>query len=421
MNRRLLFITLFILIVIVFGALIYFVFLRDIFTSGNGNDNANQNTNQVTNGGVLPNSNGAVNIPPTNVTNTNRFTNTAPAANTNTGPSPVAQGGETIADIVARANALGVNTTPDGNGIRFYDKDTGQFFMLDALGKQVALSDQIFPQADTIEWSPVENKALITFPDDTKIIYDFDLHNQLTIPRTWNDVEFSPNGQKLGFKNESDIEDERWLAISNSDGSQVEAIEPLGDQSQNVDINWSPSSQVVATFREAQNGTSQEIFLIGTQGENFKSITTTGRGFEGTWSPDGKQLLYSTYNASSRYNPELFLVDASGDTTGGNTIELGLQTWSSKCSFTHSESFVYCAVPKFLPEGTGIVPSAATNTNDLIYKIDTNSGLRTLVALPTLSTGNKEYTVVNLVVSNDDNRLYFTDANTGNVYTIQLP
>lgn len=416
MNRRILFIILFIIIVIIFGALIYFVFLRDVFTPGN----ENQNTNQTTNGSVLPNSNGAVNVPSTNVSNANRFTNTGATTNVNAGPSTVAQGGDTLADVAARANALAVDTTPDGNGIRYYDKDTGQFFMLDALGKRVALSEQVFPQADTIDWSPVANKAIISFPDGSKIIYDFDLRNQVTLPRSWNDVQFSPSGQKLGFKNESTIEDERWLAISNTDGSQVEAIEPLGDQSQNVDINWSPSSQVVATFREAQNGTSQEIFLIGTQGENFKSITTDGRGFEGTWSPDGSQLLYSTYNADSRYNPVLRIVDASGDAIGGNTINLGLQTWSNKCSFTHADSVVYCAVPRYLPDGSGIVPDVAKNTNDTFYKIDVTSGQRTLIATPTLSTGNDDYTAVNIVVSNDDNRLYFTDANTGNVYTIQL-
>lgn len=420
MNRRVLLIIAFILIVIVFGALIYFVFLRDLFGPETNANNANTPTNQVTNG-VLPNTNSATNgVPVNGLTNVNRLVNIEPTTNVNAGPDQIAQGGETLAGYVASADAEGVSTTPDGNGIRFYDRDQGLFFMLDSLGTKVKLSEQLFPQAESIVWAPKSNKAIVTYPDQSKIVYDFDRQSQVTLPREWTDVAFNPNGDKLAFKNESTNTDDRWLAISNADGSQVQGIEPLGDNGNNVDVNWSPTGQVVATYREAQNASQQEVYLVGTQGENFKSIPTDGRGFEGTWSPDASQLLYSVYNADSRYNPVLYLVDASGDSTGGNTVNLGLQTWSFKCAFAHGSPAAYCAVPRFLPDGSGIVPEVATNTNDLIYRINTDTGIRTLVAMPSLASGNENYTVVNVVMSNDDRRLYFTDANTGNIYSIQL-
>ncbi len=418
-SRRILLIIVFILLVIAFGALIYFVFLRDIVQPTNTNDNTNQSGNLPTNT-TLPNTNIVNGVPTNTISNANSLVNTRIVGNVNIGPSQIADGGETRTSVVEFANAQGFTATPDGNSLRYYDRDTGQFYLLDALGNRVLLSDNIFPQAESISWSPADNRAIITFPDGRNIIYDFDREDQISLPSSWNDITFSPGGDALGFKNDSDVESERWLAVSADDGSEVRAIEPLGDQANNVDVNWSPTGQVLATYREALNGTAQQIILIGTQGENFKSITTTGRGFEGTWSPSGSQLLYSVYSSDTRFNPVLYLVDATGDNVGANTINLGLQTWSSKCTFAHTESAAYCAVPRFLPDGSGIVPEAAVDTNDTFYKIDLQTGQRTPIAIPTLTTGDSDYTATNLVVSGTDQVLYFTDANTGNIFSFRL-
>ena len=96
MNKRALYIIIFIILVFVFGAMIYFVFLQDLFNPDDTNQNTNT-TNQNTNTS-LPLTNGSTNVNRTsiNISNTNVSNNTIERSNYNgTLISNTAQGGET--------------------------------------------------------------------------------------------------------------------------------------------------------------------------------------------------------------------------------------------------------------------------------------------------------------------------------------
>ncbi len=421
MNKKPLYIIIFIILVIGFGAMIYFVFLSDIFAPDVTNQNINTTSNENINGS-LPLLNGATNVNRVsiNTTNVNRLVNGVTRSNINTTISNTAQGGETIANKVTDTPILAPEQQVGGDGIRFYDISDGKFYYIDENGNKILLSDQVFPQAEEIAWSPVNNEAIITFPDQSKVYYDFNTQEQVTLPREWDEIDFSPTGSQIGFKNVSSKENERWLAVSNPDGSGVALVEPMGDKVDSVAVNWSPTGQVVATYREGYSADGQEIYLIGLNDENFKSIVTDGRGFEGVWSADGKQMIYSVYSEDTRYNPSLYLVDSSGDQIGSNGMKLGLQTWSNKCTFSSNSPTLYCAVPGLLETGTGIYPSLAGYTNDKIYKINTNTGTKEILATPSFLSGDINYTINSMFLSQDENSLYFTDASTNTLYNISL-
>jgi hypothetical protein len=420
-NKRLLIIIGFALAVIAFSVLIYFVFIKDLVSPANTNANANTNTTNI-NGGGLPNTNATVNVNQGGgTTPTNRLINTTTLKNVNQAQiDQIAQGGQTAAKPTVEVPVLAATTATDGSSVRFYEKNQGKFFVRSKDGTVKELSNQIFPDAKSIVWAPKTNKAIITFPDGSQIIYDFDKQKQTTIPKDWNDVNFSSSGDKIAFKNQSTDASSRWLAVANPDTSEVTLIEPLGDNGDGVAVNWSPNNQVVALYREASTGTTQEVYLIGLHDENFKSITTEGRGFEGIWSPTGSQLLYSVYNADSNFNPTLYLVDASGDSIGANKMSLGLQTWSNKCAFASNNALLYCAVPRTLPDGSGIDPTITGSTNDLIYRINTDTGAQSLVALPNFGSTTRDYTITSPFLDGNDQNLYFTDADSGTLYSVQL-
>ncbi len=419
-KKKIFYLIIFIVLVIAFAIMIYFVFIADLIAPPVNNSNTNENTNTLNTNG-LPVING-------NVSNVNRVnvnqTNSGGFINSNTGAgqnlSNIADGGQTIANEVYNNPLLSPTPTIVGDGFRFYDSIRGKFYYIDENGNYIELSDQVFPDAEDVRWSPVNNKAVITFPDESKIMYDFDAHQQVTLPKEWDDITFSSNGNQLGFLNLSSNENERWLAVSSPDGSKIQLIEPIGDKANSVDVNWSPSNQVVATYREGYNASGQEAFLIGLNDENFKSILTDGRGFEGKWSPNGEQMLYSVFNSGSRYNPTLYLVDAEGDNIGTNVIKLGLQTWTSKCAFSSKSPTLYCAVPGVLPTGAGLDPSVAVDTNDTIYKINTNTGAKELLALPVFLADVGDYNIGSMFLNNSENALFFTDALSNNLYTINL-
>ncbi|MBU0597966.1 hypothetical protein KKF61_03125 [Patescibacteria group bacterium] len=418
-GKKILIIIAFIVVIIGFGALIYFVFIRDLVTPTN-DTNVNEVSNENVNG-TLPVINTVTNTDVTPPVNEGPIINTTTFRNVNgVNVDTVARGGPTEVSSVTTTRVQAAEPVVSGDGVRYYDKNIGKFFELSPGGDAQEMSEEVFPEVEDISWSPVDNQAILSFPDNSNILFNFDTQEQVTLPKEWDDIDFSPTGSKIGFKNLSSEERARWLAISNPDGSEVQLIEPIGDKTNDVAVEWSPNGQVVALYRENVSGTSQEAYFVGIHGENFKSVVTQGRGFEGKWSPSGEQMIYTVYSADTRYNPVLHIVDAAGDQIGSNNLNLGVQTWVARCAFSNSSPNLYCAVPDYLPTGSGLYPESIDNTNDSIYLLDTNSGQKRIIALPTFFDRSQDYSIASVFLSNDENELYFIENNSGRIYSIQL-
>lgn len=394
----------FIAVVMFMGYLIFIIFFRGDTGLDPGQENVN---GTIVNSGDLPISNENVNRP---VVDTNASTNTGlPII------SPIANGGDTLANQIADGDIGGAKVV--SNNLRYYDKETGKFYQISSDGKvKTLLSEDFFPNAEGVEWSPSGNRAIISFPDGTNIIYDFNSKSQITLPKEMDEVKFSATGEQLGFEYIDDF-GTNFLGVSSSDGTGIRQIELLGDEDNDVEINWSPTSQVVATFRKTSEGDAQKIYFIGQSGENFKLLNVQGRGFEGQWNEAGTQMIYSTYSSTSDYNPELKITDVGGDNTGGNTINTGLRTWSNKC--TIGGGAVYCGVPIGLDRGSGLYPEMADSTYDNVYKVDLTTGAKTRLATPK-SQDKSGYTVDQIYLSPDERILYFTDKDTGELFSVRL-
>ncbi len=305
----------------------------------------------------------------------------------------------------------------DGSNVVTFDSYTGTFFRVKPDGTSEKLSEQTFPGATDVTWSPTVDKAVIEFLDDTKVVYDFNQKKQIaTLPKHWENFSFSPDGDKISFKSIAPDPENSWLAIANSDGSGGTLIEPLGKKPTQFTPTWSPSSQIVGLFEEGKDGNRKTLYFIGLNNENFKSVTVEGRDIQTQWSPQGTQLLYSGYSSHSGFRPEVWIVDALGDTIGNNRRKLDIQTWADKCTFADNET-LFCAVPKSLPEGAGLLPIIAErdSTGEVIYKIDLTTGEKRKIAEP-----DADLLLTNLVVSKDQAQLYFTAKYSGKLYTIQL-
>jgi len=319
----------------------------------------------------------------------------------------------TVEDASVDVGAV-ANAALSSNGqMRFYNQTDGKFYTLGADGKATALSDKRFAGAENIIWSAASNKAIIEFPDGSKVRYNFDTQEQVTLPKHWQDFDFSPEGDKIVSKSIGVDPNNRWLVVSNDDGSQAKQIEALGENGKDVISSWSPNNQSVAMYVESKDLNRKEIFFIGQNGENFKSIITEGRGFQPKWSPTGNELLYSVYSADSDYKPTLWLVSAQGDTIGNNRRPLGLDTWADKCSFGAGSMF--CAVPQSLERGAGLYPTLSNGTPDYLYKINPQTGAKELINL-----GSGSYSMKNLTVSQDGSYLFFTDTTTNRLKKIKI-
>ena len=312
------------------------------------------------------------------------------------------------------APVLGINTNGT-NFPKFYNQTDGKFYRLDATGNVQALSDEVFYNVKNITWSPTKNESVIEYPDGSNIYFNFETKKQVTLPKHWEQFSFSPRGDKIAAKSVGLSPENRWLITADPQGKSITMVEPMGEFADKVTVNWSPNNQIVATSftGEALGADRQEVLMVGLNHENFKSLIVEGRGFQGSWSPTGEKMLYSVYSTRSNYKPELWIVNASGDNIGTGRKMLNLNTWSSKCTF-NDDRFVYCAVPQTLQTGAAFAPSVADNTPDMIYKIDTETGLKTEINL------KDNHTVSSMYIGNNGKTLYFTDKNSTGLFNIPL-
>lgn len=409
--RQILLIAAFVLVVFGFFYLIYAVFFRPSGTTTGNNNNGfvnglptpgNSNVNRV---GV-----------PSNV-------NQLPAVNgtVQQQPSTVANGGATSTETVVSNATADLASLADHSALVYYDAVTGKFYKLTPDGQRILLTDATYHSVQSVAWSPNGNQAILTFPDNSKVLYNFETKKQTTLPSELNQFSFSPDSTQIASKYlDASNTDNQWLVISQPDGSQSVSAEHLGDNADKVDVNWSPNTQIIATYEKTTNTDQSDIYFLGSQGQNFQSVTVPGQGFTGDWSPDGRRLLYSIYSSTTDENPHLYIMTGDPNQLGASTLDLGLDTTADKCTFSQNGFNIYCAVPYYLNPGSGPQPSLSAGVPDNIYKINLVTNTASLIARPVDGSKTQRFSATNLQLTAGEDMLYFTDANTGTIQRIRL-
>lgn len=342
---------------------------------------------------------------------------TTPAGARAPSAEPLARGGLTLALAVTRGRADAPTLSPDGRSVTFYDRVSAQFYRVNDDGAQSLLSDKKFYNVQNVTWAPREDRALIEYPDGSNIYFDFTSQAQVTLPKHWEDFSFAPDGTAIAGKSIGVDPENRWLFAAKPDGSSSEVLEPLGENENKVAVSWSPNNQVVAFSR---TGTEigfgrEEIIPIGFHGENLRGLVVEGFGFQSAWMPDGRRLVYSVFSQDTGYRPELWAVDATADRMGEGRRRLNVGTWADKCVAADAQT-LYCAVPRAIPEGAGFDRRVAETSPDLIYRVNLNSGSRTLVAEPDAPGSYSK-----LILSRDGKTLFLQETASGVLRRIKLP
>lgn len=414
--KKIIIIIIFIGLIAVFGYLLWKLFFQNTATTPGGQITPTSSIAGLpaagTGGGNIGDLSGTGNLPSgeTPISSGTPVGNPNPEASS---PSQTATGGLTSVIPVVSSQVLDPTVSSDGS-VRYYNRDDGFFYKLDKNGQAVKMSDKVFHQADSVTWSPSGDKAIITYPDKSKIMYDFAAAKQVTIPSYWQDFSFSTNDNQIVAESIGVDVENNWLIVAGSDGSKATAIEDIGANAGTVYPSWSPNNQIIAMYTKGVDFNRQEIYFVGLNGENFKSTLIEGRGLQTKWSTKGNTLLYSVYNTSDEMKPRLWIVDATADTIGDNRRSFNLQTWADKCTYA-TDTEIYCAVPEELQAGAGMFPELADKTKDNLYKIDLKTGTQKLIAIP-----DGAYNVSQILVPEDQNALYFTDKTTQMIYKVAL-
>ena len=326
----------------------------------------------------------------------------------------IAQGGITkVTDLDYQANTS-IQLDSSGNNLVSYQKETGEFYKITSTGEKKLLTERIYKDVENVAWAPKSDEVILEFPDGSNVLYNFQSDKQISLPKDWTEFDFNKSGDKIGFKDLNNNPDYRWIGMANPDGSGQKYLEHLGTQYKRFEIDWSPTGDKIAQFNPGSSANSSQLLFVGQNGENFKSIDLHGYGVETQWTPDGTRILYSAHNVSTDHKPLLNIVNASGDTIGYDHQSLNLNTWAHKCTF-ESKDIVYCAVPKELPYAADFAPEIADTIPDYIYKVNLKTGAKSFVAEP-----EYDYTMEQLMVSEDGSSLFFTDKATQALHSIKL-
>lgn len=300
--------------------------------------------------------------------------------------------------------------------IRTYNPNDGKFYRILDDGTQVPISDRTFYNIDSVTWAKKSDKAIITYPDGTKTYNDLTNDQQVTLPKHWEDFNFSPQDDRIVAKSVGNNESNRFIVVANPDGSNPQPVEEMGNNQDKVHTSWSPNNQIVAYAKTGDPlGYDREaIVLVGQNKENFKNLIVEGRDFLPNWSPSGNQILYSAYNSNAGYHPLLWISGSTGDSINANRRQLRLETWADKCTW-QNETTVYCGVPRSLPNGAGLQRDIADVGPDFIYKIDLRTGQQTNLGQP-----DGGIAVGQINVAGDGHYAYITDRKTGSLIRFRL-
>lgn len=315
----------------------------------------------------------------------------------------VASGGATVTTRLTNTDVLSPTITASGT-LAYYDPADGRFYTITDDGEANPLSAAKFPDAENVIFTNDGDAAVIEFPDGSNVVYTFTSGKQVTLPSHWEDFSFSSDGASIASKSIGSDSSNRALVISSTDGTQTRVVAALGDNDDKVDVNLSPSGNVVAFSRtgSAQGFGRSEYYLIDDNGEAVGNLIVDGTNFSAIWSPDGGNILYSVADADNAYRPALWYADSAGDRKGDTRVNLGVETWVEKCVFA-ATSKLYCAVPQDMVDGAGSDHRMVSGTDDL-YEIALPSGRRTLLGYAASGSA-----MSNLTLSTDGGTLYFQD------------
>ena len=84
--------------------------------------------------------------------------------------------------------------------MRYYNANDGKFYHLTSDGQIKEMSEQTFYNVNKVTWANNTDKAVLEYPDSSKIVYDFDKQKQTTLPKHWEEFSFSPDGGQIAAK-----------------------------------------------------------------------------------------------------------------------------------------------------------------------------------------------------------------------------
>ncbi len=141
-----------------------------------------------------------------------------------------------------------------------------------------------------------------------------------------------------------------------------------------------PNSKMITLTTKPAYGVSGYMYRLDPITKSFYRVLGSINGLTTLTSPDGRSVLYADGNLY------LNIYDVGTREVQG----LGIRTLPEKCAWAQNSEYVYCGVPKSIPQGSypDIWYQGEASFNDNVWRLDRNTGNGELIAdLSDLSGG----------------------------------
>lgn len=227
------------------------------------------------------------------------------------------------------------------------------------------------------------------------------------LPENISGVSISPDSSKLFYLfNVSDSA--IGVSYSLQTGTKVQIFESPFTE-------WLPSwpkGNMLALATKPSADVPGYMYAINPDRKDFNKILGGINGLSALLSPDGKSILYSDNTLSlSIFNTET-----------RESASLGIRTLPEKCVWNNSSEEVYCAVPRYIPDGS--YPDSwyqgEVSFSDQIWKIDIRSGNTSMLSDPMESQANTDIDGVNLILDSNENFLFLMNKKDSYLWEFKL-
>lgn len=269
-----------------------------------------------------------------------------------------------------------------------------------------------------ILWSITEDQALLLIKQASgdSLWYLATISNKSLVPLkaemgrlAWDNL-----GGKIYYQYTDPVTKNRSLNSANPDGTQWKKLADLGME--DFFLATIPRSSSVSFWNRPNAKKQSSLNAVSALGENRHSLFEGVFGGDYVWSPTGETLLIS---GSDDADGNKFSLRTMKGSEGAQT--LSLPTLISKTVWSKDGKTLYYALPGALPK-EAVLPNdyfeKPLYTKDTFWKVDVTTGKKT--RLIELRDNTKSFDSSDLLLSLQEDFLYFTDRVSKRLYRIEL-
>lgn len=264
-------------------------------------------------------------------------------------------------------------------------------------------------------WSPDGSRALIGKNDTEWILYTRSTKEQIPLKSGIESPAWTTLGDRIVYKYFDPKSNTRTLTIANPDGSNWSII---GETSfRYLSLVGVPKSSLVALWNRGNAFEKTSLKTLPISGGDPVNVFSENYGSDYLFSPDGLRILES----GTREKGSSAIMLALLNNTGGNYRNLNIPTFVMKAVWSKNNRIVYYSLPGSIPSGSALPNDYFEKkllTSDTFWQVDTETGETKRLVDPSDIT--ESYDAMNLVLSPDEDQLFFINRRDGKLYRIRL-